>query len=109
MFTKTQFTNLKIFVREKSTYNISQKTAKCLKQEFLNKLHKARIIQEVINDCVFEELHPPYSPDLFLNDYYFFPKLKNLLKERRFLLLDDLITTVESYFIELPKKFFSRA
>jgi transposase len=34
--------------------------------------------------------HPPYSPDLAPNDFFLFPKIKELLKGRRFDDIDNI-------------------
>jgi hypothetical protein len=37
---------------------------------------------------VFE--HPAYSPDLAPNDFFLFPKIKEILKRRQFNYIDDI-------------------
>jgi histone-lysine N-methyltransferase SETMAR len=45
------------------------------------RVHKARQVREVIDECGFVEMeHPLYSPNLAPSDYYFFPKLKKHLR-----------------------------
>lgn len=101
---KDTIKNLKAAIHEKRPHNYAQKT---LLLHDNCRVHKARIVQEVINECGFKELqHPPYSPDLAPCDYYLFSKLKKHLRGRRFLSNDDLENAVESYFAELPKEFF---
>jgi histone-lysine N-methyltransferase SETMAR len=34
--------------------------------------------------------HPPYSPDLALNDFFLFPKIKEILKGRHFIEIDEI-------------------
>jgi hypothetical protein len=34
--------------------------------------------------------HPPYSPDLALNDFWLFPNIKSALQQRRFQDNDDI-------------------
>jgi histone-lysine N-methyltransferase SETMAR len=34
--------------------------------------------------------HPPYSPDLGPSDFFMFPKIKEILKERHFVDTDDI-------------------
>jgi histone-lysine N-methyltransferase SETMAR len=34
--------------------------------------------------------HPPYSPDLATNDFFLFPKIKEILKGRHFEDTDDI-------------------
>lgn len=49
------------------------------------KVHEAsQVCEVIINECGFAEMeYPPYSPDLALIDYYFFPKLKKHVGGRR--------------------------
>jgi hypothetical protein len=35
-------------------------------------------------------LHPPYSPDLALCDFFLFPRMKNVLKGQRFADLEEV-------------------
>ncbi|XP_076049161.1 histone-lysine N-methyltransferase SETMAR-like [Oratosquilla oratoria] len=46
--------------------------------------------------CGYEVLpHPPYSPDLALNDFFLLPEMKNPLRSRRLDDTDDVIQVVE--------------
>lgn len=53
--------------------------------------HSALLIREF---CAKNQMtvlpHPPYSPDLALCDFFLFPKLKSVLKGRRFQSVDDI-------------------
>jgi hypothetical protein len=54
--------------------------------------------------------HPPYSPNLALNDFWLFPKMKSALKGRRFQGNEDIQTKcddgTESYSTtRIPKMF----
>jgi len=37
--------------------------------------------------------HPPYSPDLALNDFRLFPKIKTALKGQKFQITEDIQKT----------------
>ncbi len=46
--------------------------------------------------------HPPYSPDLSPNDFWFYPRLKRQLKGRYFRNLDELETAVHTEIGQIP-------
>jgi len=47
--------------------------------------HMSRVAQAIVKDIGFEQLsHPPYSPDLALNNFYLFRHLKQHLRRTRF-------------------------
>jgi histone-lysine N-methyltransferase SETMAR len=50
--------------------------------------------------------HPPYSPDLALSDFCFFPKLKLFLAGQRFSSNQGGIAAVEGYFADLTKNHY---
>lgn len=57
--------------------------------------HSARVAQEALHSCKFEQLpHPPYSPDLAPSDFHVFRKLKMDLKGQRFDNDDDVKAAV---------------
>ena len=53
--------------------------------------------------------HPPYSPDLAPCDYWAFPHLKNIIRGRRFLSIDDLKIEVGRCLRSIPKEEFKAA
>ena len=58
-------------------------------------------------ECGFEILpHPPYSPDLALSDYYLFPKLKSVLRGKRFETNNDVIEAVDAFLRIQQSSFF---
>jgi histone-lysine N-methyltransferase SETMAR len=47
--------------------------------------HKARSVKQLLTQkSITEREHPPFSPDLAPNNFWFFPKIKSALKGRRF-------------------------
>jgi hypothetical protein len=47
--------------------------------------------------------HPAYSPDLAPNDFFLFPKIKEILKERHF---DDIRTNTAAALKAIPQNQF---
>ncbi|KAG5347343.1 SETMR methyltransferase, partial [Acromyrmex charruanus] len=52
-------------------------------------------------------LHPPYSPDLALYDFFLFPNLKKWLGGKKFTSNEEVIAETEAYFAEFDKSYFS--
>ena len=60
--------------------------------------HTCRVAMAAAKECGFEILpHPPYSPDLAPSDYYLFPKLKSVLRGKRFETNNDVIEAVDAF------------
>ena len=60
--------------------------------------HTCRVAMAAAKECGFEILpHPPYSPDLAPTDYYLFPKLKSVLRGKRFETNNDVIEAVDAF------------
>ena len=56
------------------------------------------LLSAAAKECGFEILpHPPYSPDLTPSDYYLFPKLKYVLRGKRFETNNDVIEAVDAF------------
>jgi len=48
-------------------------------------VHESRVVNELLEGYSWELLeHPPYSPDLAPCDFHLFPKVKEMLRGRRF-------------------------
>jgi histone-lysine N-methyltransferase SETMAR len=63
-------------------------------------VHKSAMAK--INELKFKLLpHPPYSSDLAVSGYIFFPNLKKWLGGKRFASNEDVDSAVNSYFGEL--------
>jgi len=53
--------------------------------------HKALSVKQFVAQKFITEMeHPLYSPDLALNDFWLFPKIKYVLKGRRFQDTEDI-------------------
>ncbi|CAH1978606.1 unnamed protein product [Acanthoscelides obtectus] len=52
--------------------------------------------------------HPPYSPDLSLNDFFTFPKIKNILRGRRFQSPEEAVDALENAVLDLPANEFNK-
>jgi histone-lysine N-methyltransferase SETMAR len=53
--------------------------------------HKALSVKYFLAQKLITEMeHPPYSPDLALNDFWLFPNIKSSLKGRRFQDTEDI-------------------
>ena len=50
--------------------------------------------------------HPAYSPDLVPNDFFLFPKVKVILKERPFYDIDDIRSNTTAALKAIPKNQF---
>jgi histone-lysine N-methyltransferase SETMAR len=50
--------------------------------------------------------HPPYSPDLTLSNFYFFPKLKLFLAGQCFSSNQEAIAAVKDYFADITKNHY---
>ena len=50
--------------------------------------------------------HPPYSPDLAPNDFFFYPQVKRELKGRRFASLDEVEREVDNQIALIPARDF---
>jgi len=50
--------------------------------------------------------HPPYSPDLALCEFFFFPKLKLRLKGRRFYTIEEIQEELQRVRDTIPKMDF---
>jgi len=50
---------------------------------------------------VFE--HPAYSPDLAPSDFFLFPKIKEILKERHFDDIDDIRSNITAALKAIPQ------
>jgi hypothetical protein len=46
--------------------------------------------------------HPPYPPDLDTADFWLFPKLKSVLKGKRFSNFDDIKSSVKKILTNIP-------
>ncbi|KZC14856.1 Histone-lysine N-methyltransferase SETMAR, partial [Dufourea novaeangliae] len=53
-------------------------------------------------------LHPPYSPDIALLDYYLFRSLQNDLNGKKFASLEAVKNHISSFFNSKPKSFYDR-
>ena len=70
-------------------------------------VHKAKVAQDAIQACGFEQLpHPPYSPDLAPSDYYLFRHLKKHLRGTRFSDDEDLQWATEDWLRGQPEEFY---
>jgi len=54
-------------------------------------------------------VHPPYSPDLTLSDYYLFPNLKRWLQRKRFTSNEEVIAETEAYFEGLDVSYYRKS
>ncbi|GBP27060.1 Mariner Mos1 transposase [Eumeta japonica] len=62
-------------------------------------VHTARVSRQALKDTGFSEIdHPPYSPDLFPSDYFFFSNLKKELRDCRFVDDNQMKMAVKSHF-----------
>jgi len=52
--------------------------------------------------------HPPYSPDLALNDFWLFPKIKSSLKGQRFQDTEDIQQNVMTALKAIPQQQFQK-
>jgi hypothetical protein len=52
--------------------------------------------------------HPPYSPDLALNDFWLFPEIKYALKGRRFQNNEDIQKNVMTELKAIPQQGFQK-
>ena len=52
--------------------------------------------------------HPPYSPDLALNDYWLFADLKKMLQGKRFDSNEEVILEIKAYFEAKDKLFYKK-
>jgi hypothetical protein len=50
--------------------------------------------------------HPPYSPDLALNDFFLFQKIKEILKGRHFDDIDDIRSNMTAALKTIPQNQF---
>jgi hypothetical protein len=50
--------------------------------------------------------HPPYSPDLAPRDFFLFPKIKEIMKERYFDNIDDIRSNTMAALKAIPQKQF---
>jgi histone-lysine N-methyltransferase SETMAR len=50
--------------------------------------------------------HPPYSPDLALADFWLLPKLKSVLKGKRFSDVEDIKSSVKKILTDIPVQDF---
>jgi hypothetical protein len=52
--------------------------------------------------------HPVYSPDLASNDYFLFPKIKEILKEMYFDNIDDIRSNTTAALKTIPQNQFQK-
>jgi len=52
--------------------------------------------------------HPAYSPDLAPNDYFLFPKIKDILKGRHFHDIDDIRSNTTAALKAIPQNHFQK-
>ena len=72
-------------------------------------VHKAKVAQDAIQQCGFEELrHPPYSPDLAPSDYYLFRHLKKHLRGTRYFDNEELQWATEDWLRGQSDCFYSQ-
>ena len=50
--------------------------------------------------------HPDYSPDLAPNDFFLFPKIKEILKGRHFVDADDIRNNTTAALMSIPQNHF---
>jgi histone-lysine N-methyltransferase SETMAR len=50
--------------------------------------------------------HPPCSPDLATNDFFLFPKVKEILKGRHFDDIDDIRNNMMAALKAIPQNYF---
>jgi len=50
--------------------------------------------------------HPAYSPDLASSDFFLFPKIKEILKERHFDEIDDIKSNTTAALKAIPQNQF---
>jgi hypothetical protein len=51
--------------------------------------------------------HPPYSPDLAPNDFFLFPKIKDIMKGRYFDDTDDIRSNMTAALKSIPQNQFT--
>ena len=69
--------------------------------------HKSMKTKVKLNELSFELLlHPPYSPDLALSDYWLFNDLKKMLQGKRFGSNEEVITETEASFESKDESFY---
>ena len=72
--------------------------------------HKSIGMMAILHELHFELLlHPPYSPDLALGDYWLFANLKRILQGKRFGSNEEVISETEAYFAAEDKSFNKKA
>ena len=70
-------------------------------------VHTARATIDALETLKFEGLsHPPYSPDLALSDFHFFPHLKRDLKGTHFTKDDEVKQAMTSWIKQRTPEFF---
>ncbi|CAH1996830.1 unnamed protein product [Acanthoscelides obtectus] len=74
-----------ILHQDNTSSHTAQKTRQYLTEENVELLH-----------------HPPYSPDLSLNDFFTFPKIKNRLRGQRFQSPEEAVDAFKNAVLDLP-------
>jgi [histone H3]-lysine36 N-dimethyltransferase SETMAR len=67
----------------------------------------ARVLEFLAKNKVAVMKHPPYSPDLAPCDFWMFPKLKEVLRGRKFSSNKEIVGAVQAFFKSLEANAFS--
>ena len=71
--------------------------------------HKLIVMMAKLHELQFELLlHPLYSPDLALSDYWLLAGHKRMLQGKRFGSNDEVILEIEAYFKAKDKLFYTK-
>lgn len=69
--------------------------------------HVARLTQETLARFDWEHLaHAPYSPDMAPSDYHLFRALEHFLRGKKFEAIDEMLASLEEFFISKDRKFY---
>jgi len=72
--------------------------------------HSAKIVKAALSCTGLWEIDfPPYSPDLAPSDFYLFPKMKKLMKGRRYETDNEVIASVQDILNSFSSEFYSEA
>ena len=61
-----------------------------------------------VHDCGFELVdHPSYSPDLAPSNHFLFPNIKKQLAGKQYRTDDEVISTVQDFFVDQDERFYT--
>jgi len=73
-----------------------------------DKPHVARNVQNKLREFGWKLLlHPPYSPNIALSDFYLFRSLQHFLAGKKFNNMNKIKSALKKYFDNKPKKFYT--